>query len=108
MSGAMTPEYASPEQLRGELITTASDVYSLGVVLYELLCGQRPYQLKSRRPDELARAICEEEPPRPSTVAGRVLTASPASLAATATTVPTTLGGETPRPLTPPLGRRPG
>ncbi len=72
LHSAMTPEYASPEQLRGEPITTASDVYSLGVVLYELLAGQRPYaHLASRRPDELARAICEEEPPPPSTVAGR-------------------------------------
>ena len=43
MQGAMTPEYASPEQLKGEAITTSSDVYSLGVVLHELLCGQRPF-----------------------------------------------------------------
>ena len=70
MQGAMTPEYASPEQIKGEPITTASDVYSLGVLLFELLTGQRPYaHLKSRRPDELARAICEDEPPRASTVA---------------------------------------
>jgi eukaryotic-like serine/threonine-protein kinase len=63
----MTPEYASPEQVRGEEVTTASDIYSLGVVLYELLTGQRPYRIKSRHPDEVARAISEEEPQRPST-----------------------------------------
>src|SRR6185312_13582752 len=48
----MTPQYASPEQLRGLAITTASDVYSLGVVLYELLSGHHPYRLRSRRPEE--------------------------------------------------------
>ncbi len=96
LAGAMTPEYASPEQLRGETITTASDVYSLGVVLYELLCGQRPYLLKSRRPEELARAICEQEPPLPSTVAGRGPKTSPTGLDTTAATEPGTAGGETP------------
>ena len=63
----MTPEYASPEQVRGEPITTASDIYSLGVILYELLSGQRPYRLTSRTPADAERVICEEEPPKPST-----------------------------------------
>ncbi|MEO7168494.1 MAG: serine/threonine-protein kinase [Chthoniobacterales bacterium] len=67
----MTPDYASPEQVRGENVTTASDVYGLGVLLYELLTGERPYHIKSRRPDEIARAITEQEPTRPSMAALR-------------------------------------
>lgn len=64
----MTPEYASPEQVRGQSVTTASDVYSLGVLLYELLTGHRPYQMTSRAPHEIMRVVCESEPTRPSTI----------------------------------------
>src|SRR5699024_4318721 len=64
----MTPEYASPEQVRGEGVTPLSDLYSLGVILYELLTGRRPYRLKSRIFHEIVRAVCEEPPTRPSSV----------------------------------------
>ena len=60
----MTPDYASPEQVTGRPITTGSDVYSLGVVLYELLTGQRPYELASRSPEEVLRTVCHAEPRR--------------------------------------------
>jgi serine/threonine protein kinase len=62
----LTPEYASPEQVRGEVITTAADVYSLGVLLYVLLTGHRPYRGAMTSAAEIERAICEEEPERPS------------------------------------------
>ncbi len=64
----MTPEYASPEQVKGGRITTSSDIYSLGVILYELLTGQKPYRLTSRRAEEIPRAITEQEPRLPSAV----------------------------------------
>ncbi len=63
----MTPEYASPEQIRGEDLTPASDIYSLGVLLYELLTVKRPYRFSSRAPHEIARVVCEEEPENPAT-----------------------------------------
>lgn len=65
----MTPDYASPEQVHGEAITVASDVYSLGAVLYELLAGERPHKLEKLNPLEIERAICEREVVRPSVAA---------------------------------------
>ncbi|MBS1790609.1 MAG: serine/threonine protein kinase [Acidobacteria bacterium] len=72
----MTPDYASPEQARGEAVTTATDVYSLGVVLYELLTGVRPHQFKGHSFIEIEHAICDVEPMRPSDAARQ----NPASL----------------------------
>lgn len=70
----MTYEYASPEQVQGQQITTASDVYALGVILYELLTGHRPYQIERRVHAEAVRIICEEEPKRPSTAVSSAAT----------------------------------
>ena len=71
MMPLMTPEYASPEQVRGETVTTASDVYTLGVLLYGLLTGRAPYRLTNWTRAEIARAVCEQEPAKPSTAARR-------------------------------------
>jgi serine/threonine protein kinase/Flp pilus assembly protein TadD len=65
-SRILTPWYASPEQVRGEPITTASDVYSLGVLLYELLAGRRPYTLETDAQNEILNAVCDQEPQKPS------------------------------------------
>ncbi len=62
----MTPDYASPEEVRGLPTTTSADVYSLGVVLYELLTGDRPYRMKNCSASEIERAICETEAEKPS------------------------------------------
>ncbi len=70
-SGPMTPEYAAPEQVRGTGITVATDVYALGILLYELLTGRRPYRMSSRIRHEVERVILEEEPTRPSTAVER-------------------------------------
>ncbi len=68
----MTLEYASPEQFKGEQITVATDIYSLGVVLYELLTGNFPYKFKNSLPFEIERIICTTEPEKPSTSINRI------------------------------------
>jgi eukaryotic-like serine/threonine-protein kinase len=66
----MTPDHASPEQVRGQVVTTASDVYVLGVLLYKLLAGIGPYVIPSMRLTDIERAICEKAPPLPSHAIG--------------------------------------
>jgi serine/threonine-protein kinase len=65
----MTPAYAAPEQIRGAPVTTATDVYALGVVLYELISGERPFDLEGRSPANIERIVCEQSPAPPSAVA---------------------------------------
>ena len=71
VANAMTPAYASPEQIKGEPITTASDVYALGVLLYRLLTGKSPYKNDTTHPLELAKEIVDTDPERPSTIVTR-------------------------------------
>ncbi len=67
----LTPGYAAPEQVRGESPTTETDVYGLGVLLFEMLTGRRPFEGHRESQPEIARAICEDAPSRPSAIAGR-------------------------------------
>jgi len=69
---AMTPDYASPEQIRGQPLTTSTDIYSLGVVLYELLTGRLPYDLERRSSLEMEQIVSELEPEKPSAAVTRV------------------------------------
>lgn len=84
---AMTPEYASPEQVRGENITTATDVYSLGVLLYKLLSGHMPYLLNSHSVAAVAKVICETMPSRPSTIVDGDAETAPRIVALRGTTI---------------------
>jgi len=72
----MTPAYAAPEQVEGGRLGVQTDVYALGVLLFELLAGGLPFELTGLQPHEAARRVLEQEPPRPSQVAGRPVQAS--------------------------------
>ena len=88
----LTPEYASPEQIQGEPVTTAGDIYAMGVVLYQLLAGQWPYRLKTRSDDDVLQAACEQAPERPSIAVFRVDTQDDsAKIAAARSTTPNRL-----------------
>ncbi len=65
----LTPEHAAPEQLRGEAATVATDVWALGALLFEMLAGQRPFDVSGKTPRSIERIVCESDPPRPSAVA---------------------------------------
>src|SRR5690606_19169664 len=90
----MTPTHASPEQIRGEAITTASDIYVLGVLLYELLVGRKPFQFLGSSLSEMERIVCEQDPVPPSEMLAQTLKESPdlaADIAACRSTTPARL-----------------
>ncbi len=94
----MTPHYASPEQVCGKLVGTASDIYSLGVLLYELLAGRLPFDFARATPGEIERTLTERDPPRPSTVVV-------AARADAETTAPTSAGSASSDPASSDIAR---
>lgn len=94
MPAALTPRYASPEQILGLRVTTATDVYSLGVLLFELLTGSSPYEVPTQLTHEASRIICETEPPRPSRGAARSDPRSAARRGQTPSRLARTLAGD--------------
>jgi serine/threonine-protein kinase len=93
----MTPAHASPEQIRGDVITTSSDIYVLGVLLYELLTGRRPFQLAGSRITDMERIICDQDPLPPSAMAAKTARESPElanDIAACRSTTPARLARE--------------